>query len=556
MKIKFIFLVTLFVMMSADTLKITSDKFTFDDFMIERYIDSTAKLSINEIIHQNFEDKLPNTYPLGYKYNIAVWHKLSITNTTPHTIEYIFNNKRYYSFKQFEIYTLDPQKNTIISTLRGGWDMPEFIHTDFDQSESFYRQYIQSNQTHTIFIKTILSEGFVAEYEFRVFDPNSNFKFMTKERVILGLIMGILFALILYNLFIFISTRDIIYLYYVGYLSTTAIVGFVNITGLYFTIFDYQLGANLKYILYVAPVMVFMITSFTVNLFETQINFPKYHLIFMFYIYSMVIVTILSLIFNLNNYISEFAILIAPHGFVLISFVVYATYKKHPLGLYYLIATSSFIIFANILNYYYLGLLEYSFLTSYSVLIGAVIEGILLSLLLGYRLNLITIKNTNLEILSLTDELTGVDNRRAIFAKLESLIKQNTKDFGIILIDIDHFKKVNDTYGHDIGDAALIHLTKLVTEQKYNNVSFGRMGGEEFLFVLENSKYEDIKKFGEEIQLLLKNNPLKLGTLEISIAVSGGIATFTPNDDITTLVKRADEALYEAKESGRNKILG
>ncbi|MCR4777390.1 MAG: GGDEF domain-containing protein, partial [Lachnospiraceae bacterium] len=123
---------------------------------------------------------------------------------------------------------------------------------------------------------------------------------------------------------------------------------------------------------------------------------------------------------------------------------------------------------------------------------------------------------------------------------------------GIIFMDIDHFKNINDTYGHDVGDLVLRATVNLIKDELYEGRIFGRWGGEEFICILPNADAKETAAFAEFIRKKIDENCFVTAR---HVTMSFGVTQFRPGDDPESFVKRADEALYEAKETGRNKVV-
>lgn len=166
------------------------------------------------------------------------------------------------------------------------------------------------------------------------------------------------------------------------------------------------------------------------------------------------------------------------------------------------------------------------------------------------------IANQTLNVLSITDKLTQLYNR----AKLDESLANETNrarryknDFSIVILDIDHFKTINDTYGHPIGDAALIQVADILKQCARDTDIVGRWGGEEFLIILPETPAAKAHAFAEKLRQLISSCQLPtVGHLTASI----GVAHFNPETDSPeNLLERADKALYEAKYSGRNKVV-
>lgn len=160
--------------------------------------------------------------------------------------------------------------------------------------------------------------------------------------------------------------------------------------------------------------------------------------------------------------------------------------------------------------------------------------------------------------LSNLDALTETDNRRSMEAILAREIARSRRDdepLAVVMIDIDHFKQVNDSQGHAAGDAALVHITRLAKALLRGNDAFIRYGGEEFLMVLPETSMQGGLAAGHRLQNMLKRQQLVYEGKTISITISGGVTTLHSTDTAESMVRRADMALYEAKRNGRDCIL-
>jgi len=164
-----------------------------------------------------------------------------------------------------------------------------------------------------------------------------------------------------------------------------------------------------------------------------------------------------------------------------------------------------------------------------------------------------------------TDSLTGASNRRHFLDRGEEELhraKRYQRPLALLALDLDFFKTINDTYGHNAGDAALVHFAKFCTNVIREEDLFGRIGGEEFAIVMPESSIEGAKEAAERLRLSLEETPIEVDGAQIVLSVSIGIAG-CPNehencmaigDGFQTLLAQADKALYAAKENGRNRI--
>ena len=171
--------------------------------------------------------------------------------------------------------------------------------------------------------------------------------------------------------------------------------------------------------------------------------------------------------------------------------------------------------------------------------------------------------NAELERISHTDQLTGLFNRRRIEQRLREEISRNARydrHLGVGLLDLDHFKTINDTYGHPVGDQVLAEFALMLTQTVRTTDVPGRYGGEEFLVLFPETDAPGVQVCLERLRRAVDQT--KIGPAEMShrVTVSCGGTAAVPegrdaDSDITSLVAKADEALYQAKESGRNRVV-
>ncbi|MGZ5198214.1 MAG: putative bifunctional diguanylate cyclase/phosphodiesterase [Telluria sp.] len=160
--------------------------------------------------------------------------------------------------------------------------------------------------------------------------------------------------------------------------------------------------------------------------------------------------------------------------------------------------------------------------------------------------------------LAIRDELTGSHNRRHLIDLIEQereRVVNGGHAFCICLLDIDHFKRINDTYGHAAGDTVLQSFALTVQKKIRETDCFGRYGGEEFLLMLPNTSLDDAMLFAERVRQTVERLAFADVSAELRVSVSIGVAQFHNGETIGQTVSRADEALYVAKSSGRNRVV-
>ena len=158
---------------------------------------------------------------------------------------------------------------------------------------------------------------------------------------------------------------------------------------------------------------------------------------------------------------------------------------------------------------------------------------------------------------SRTDPLTGCLNRRGIIERLVaelSFAGRDRRPLGVAVLDLDHFKSVNDTYGHAVGDAVLQELVRRVTSATRASDAIGRIGGEEFLVLWAGLSAEVSRVAAERVRAVVEDTPFLVGTSKIHMTASLGLTTTWGSETQEALLARADRALYAAKAAGRNRV--
>jgi diguanylate cyclase (GGDEF)-like protein len=168
--------------------------------------------------------------------------------------------------------------------------------------------------------------------------------------------------------------------------------------------------------------------------------------------------------------------------------------------------------------------------------------------------------NAKLMSMATTDPLTGIYNRRYILARLDQQYQQSVRygePFAVLMMDLDHFKQVNDLYGHQVGDEVLRHFVETVRKLIRGTDLFGRYGGEEFLLVLHGAEPEDALRTAERVRAEVGRTPCSAGPATIPLTVSVGVMTapIPWAASAEALVKAADAALYRAKADGRDRVV-
>ncbi len=213
--------------------------------------------------------------------------------------------------------------------------------------------------------------------------------------------------------------------------------------------------------------------------------------------------------------------------------------------LYQDIAPESFVLFCYCLNM----LITFSLILVFSVLFTMEVRQMQRKLMQEYK---------TLDEIASHDPLTKLLNRRSMEQHLEHVMevaKKTGSQFGLIMCDIDDFKKINDTYGHDVGDEVLIHVADIFRSQMRGNDYVCRWGGEEILLLINNNG-KVTTRVAERIRQTLENTPyITKDGHKITITMTFGVTGYIPGFSINKLIKITDENLYKGKRNGKNQVV-
>jgi len=162
---------------------------------------------------------------------------------------------------------------------------------------------------------------------------------------------------------------------------------------------------------------------------------------------------------------------------------------------------------------------------------------------------------SELERMAYVDHLTELANRRYAEIALQKRLDEMQRygwPFGVIMIDIDHFKRVNDNYGHEVGDKALVMVAKTLVSSARSFDLVGRWGGEEFMIIAPNVGKEQLHSMANRLCVLVELSSLREDGGDVRVSISAGATLARPTDTVQTLIKRADRLLYKSKRNGRN----
>lgn len=426
---------------------------------------------------------------------------------------------------------------------------------DADWIFSIPSQYVQDQY---IYLK--LESASTLRLPVIVWQENAFLKMSFIKNIGFGIFYGILIAMFLYNLFIVFALKDRTYLFYVLYIVFMFLYQF-NVHG------HLALWVHMTYPLHnaffwfcLAAGFIFSIL-FTASFLQIGEGEPIWSSIIKSLLTAAAVQGILGgLGYSIwANKIANCLGFIEPLLFMVLAIFRYQQ-GFHP-AIYYLLAWGmlSLGVFVWILS-------PYRIMAANILMFATAAEAVLLSLALSDRFRILRLKELTLtrnvhyyRDLSITDELTGLYNRRYFENKMRQELTrafEKEQSLALIIMDIDFFKKYNDTYGHWQGDQVLRKFSEGVLNVLDDRQMAFRFGGEEFVILLPNSNREDAAVIAEKIRSDFEAKAFTPNvTTSVHVTVSVGVSILKSTDTKEALFQRADKALYQAKTSGRNRVI-
>ena len=584
------------IITAGSTLTITDKQDSYTDFQLEYFTEEPGRFTeIEEIKKVNFTKETSNTFNFGYQ-NDEFWFHLKVKNNMSTDQNIVLSLTETY-YENVDLYIVS---DGLTLQYKNGLEVPVNIRNIQEANPSFPIP-LKAGTSKDLYLKVATTKGLMGAIELKKEKTFFN-DLQIKKYLYLSYFVAI-FTIILYNLIFFLYFKDKAYLNYIIY-TLLFILWVAAIKGSLLSFIPLSLYSILQDII---PLYFIFFILFSREILETKKYYPRLDKIYTNYIYLAMAATIILVVFHKNGFYFMSLVSIALLVFLLVS-TLWLLQKRVTLLIKMYIAA----FFINILvfiefNALFLGYLPYNETLSNLIVYISIIEIILFSLLLAYRINII--RNESLESrealieqqktestrlfhlvgektktlnlakkeieeelrkkielekhlkhLASTDPMTELYNRRAFFeiATLEvSSAKNKQEKFTCLVIDIDHFKRINDTYGHDVGDTVITAVSKLMVLNTRTKDHIGRIGGEEFAILMPKTSTEAAYQIADRLRENISKHIITVkGHESIKITISIGLSTSTNNKDETihTLLKEADTALYKAKNNGRNQV--
>lgn len=493
-----------------------------------------------------------------------LWLRLETLTPTSTATEYVLRIKRRF-FKQLDVYV--PNED-------GSYELAQSGTEDYKPSTIFGNTFVypfrsDGTTVNPIFIYIDTYHGNLTPLELSIQDRISFERQRSGTFWAYGLYFGAMLALIFYNFVIYLNLRTAGHLWYVT--AMTCVLLFMAMdSGLLPSeapgwLRDREL---MLYVLF-ASLMPAATTRFFQVFVNSRHHIPGLHKVTQLLIAFCLLISLMALILPLD-YVAVTAIgaqiATTLTWVVLIISALMAGLRGSTSSYVFLAAWTTFVASAVARVFISYGFLPRTPETELSIYLGSIMEAMILALGLSYRVgqlrtqrNLAVREQHKAAQLANIDPLTQAYNRRFLENYMDRLLNTDGKrafQGSLVMIDMDAFKEINDTYGHDAGDSVLQEMAKRCLENLRAEDVLARLGGDEFAIVLPDRSGEDARVVAERIRTALARRPAVRGMQVLPMRVSIGVATnFEPGITSYSAFKRADDALYQAKRAGRNRVV-
>ncbi|MDO6563617.1 diguanylate cyclase [Amphritea sp. 1_MG-2023] len=529
---------------------IAENRVKLEQFQMGYFVDKSEQMPFEEVRQQAFQVS-SNGVSLGTA-SKTTWVKIELENAKSTPIKLYLHHPYAYHNSKIELYEVVDGELTRARLL----DMDDKTTQQWMYRGSAVFDFTLAAQQHkTLFVKSLAfsHQWFVLN----LYDEDHSKRELLGQYTDIALLVGMILALIVYNLLLFLSSRLREHFFYACYLISGGFWIALSY-GLLADLFNVYGSVTLKWHLSLVSMPIFILL-FMVNIFETKRKYPIEHGALLS-ILTLLIFEFVYGLFDIVTALKYSSTLAAIMMVVSLSVTCSMLVRKHPIARFFLFGHGLFIFFSTLAVFFYKGKAEFNYINSHGVGIGIVLEALVLSLIMAYRIRTLEkLKATqaDLQLLASTDPLTQLFNRRH-FSLAANLLLEQAKQTGqpvsIAMIDIDHFKQINDTYGHALGDKSIKRVADVIRGQCRHEDILARYGGEEFVILMPDTVLHEGYVVAERIRQALEKMTIQVDRDQsVSCTISVGLAEVDADaPDLQNTIDHADQALYSAKNNGRN----
>ncbi|WP_411360180.1 diguanylate cyclase [Pseudidiomarina salilacus] len=531
---------------------LTSAPVKLENFPIEYVIAPRADMSLSEVKSLTFVP-YQSRLALGTEAK-SVWVRFRLHNSTDESRRVFIHFPEAYHNRAVGFYELNngALANRVNIKLNEVDQHPNMV-----REQAVYSTEIGAGDTATFYVHSwSYSHQWFA---INVYDEKNSRDALAGTMLDIALMVGILLALIIFNFLLYFSSRSIDNVYYALYLISGA-VWIALSYGLLGNVFDLFGNVALQFHLSLMAMAAFLILFMTA-IFDTKKSFPTEHKV-LSALLGIIVIDFIYGLFDIVAALSYASTIAAVMIVITLSVGVSIWRKGHPLAIYFLLGHSFFFIFNALAVLYYKSILDFSYITKHGVGIGIMLEALMLAFIVAYRIKMleqVKASQEQLRIEAQTDPLTGLYNRRYFYRRANELLEK-AKDqeipMAVLAVDLDDFKQVNDTYGHQLGDRVLVEIAQLLRDSCRSQDVVARFGGEEFVVLLYRTSLSSAAAIAETLRQQVHGITIAANKAEdLQVTVSIGVTDVDLNvSSIELSLHDADTALYQAKGEGRDRV--
>ena len=558
---------------------------------VEYLEDRTGHLRLEEVSSSTHSKSFRQSHQAAPSFGFTdsiYWFRLALENSDPHPGRWLLEFQ-YPLLDQVDLFLLDA--GGVVSHQQSG-DRLAFSQRTISERVPLFLVEIPPESTREIYFRVESSSSL--QLPITLWSERAYHQADHDRQILFGIYYGITLALLVYNIMLFVSLRDRIYLFYVAYIGCFSLFQ-ASLNGLSF---EYLWPESALWAEKAAPFFMsaasIMAIQFSRLLLQIDREMPTTDKAFRYFMGLLAIIALYAFWgpYSIVVKLATAGGLIASLALNVVGWISWMAKVKF--ASYYVLSWTSFLLGSSIYALKTIAVLPENFITEYSIQVGSALEVMLLSFALAYRVKLLEEENKRiqseanlrlehrvnerteelndalrhlseakdkLERLSQIDNLTGVYNRNYFdvhYPRIWNLAQRADDPLTLMMIDIDHFKKVNDTHGHLCGDKVLRAVAVAISTALARNTDLlARYGGEEFVAVLPHTDKNGGLLIAERLRSAVEKLRVEWEGIEIKPKVSVGLASLRPTlkEPPASLILKADHALYGAKKTGRNRVI-
>ena len=529
-----------------------SPEVNLTSFRIGYYIDDSQALGFEDVRQQSFKET-SSTTTLGTNARVT-WFRIPLDNQTDQELALNVHLPHAYHVRSVEFY--QERDGQLVHS-----DVLDLEDVDASglmfRGSAVYPMTLPAQSNTTVYVR---SDAYSHQwFALEIFDQEHSRRALVGVANDIALLVGMMVALVFYNLLLYLATSKIENIYYSFYL-VSGLVWIALSYGLVASLFD-AYGHEVFMLNISLITMPIFLLLFMMAIFETRQHYPTEHRFLQAVLIPLCAMFVWGL-FDISAALKPASSMALIMMTVSLSVCISLLRKGHPLAKYFLVGHTLFVIFNALAVLFYKGLIEPSYLASHGTGLGIMLEALMLAFIISHRIKIledIRASQEELKEQASTDPLTRLHNRRYFSTEAELLLalcREQKRPMAVLIVDIDHFKRVNDTWGHTAVDRVIVRIAQTLKSCCRSRDLLARFGGEEFVILLPDADLQQAALCAERMRVAVATTAFQMGdgdTAHVSLSIGVALVD-VEKGNIQSALDLADQALYTAKQDGRNRV--